>query len=200
MKIVIRFFLGLLTPFIKWTASIYAPYSRKKITGKHYYIYRDLIEVGTVFLTKTNGELSNLINPVNKNIKHGALYVGYIEGIPTVIEAVGKGVIFTDLVTFLTSKDKVIGLKPDFITQDDKIHIGVEAQKRIGLAYDYFFNTNNNAYYCFELIVDIFKSIKPNVILKSVEIIKNYRIYDESTFLEDDRFFKIFDSKDIENE
>lgn len=200
MKWFYQLILKAVTPLIITIGKIYAPYSKKKVTGKEYFIWRDFIEVGTVLLTKTEGELSNLINPVSKDIKHGGLYIGYIDGIPTVAEAVGKGVVFTDLVTFLTTKDRVIGLKPDFLTQDDKAFIPVEADKREGLVYDYLFTSGNSAFYCFELIVDIFKSIKPNVILNTVEIVKDYHIYDESTFLEDDRFFKLFDSRELENE
>lgn len=196
MKTFYDFILKLLRPFVKWWGGLHFPFTRKKVTGIHYYKYRDLIKTGTVLLTKTEGELSNYINPVSKEIKHGGLYIGSIKGIPTVIEAVGKGVVFTDLVSFLTSKDRVIALKPDFITDNDRVMIRQEAEKRKGLPYDYLFRSGNKKFYCFELIVDIFKSVRSNAILKYEEIVKGYKIYDEGTFLNDERFFILFDTKD----
>ena len=112
--------LKFLTPLVRWTGNIYMPFSRKKITGKHYYIWRDEIEVGTVLLTKTRGEFSNIINPTS--IKHAAIDVGRITDseICYVLEALGKGVVLTDLVTFLTKKDIVVGCKPKFIRDKEE--------------------------------------------------------------------------------
>jgi len=112
MDAVYRFILTCLKPFVIWFGSLYAPFTRKKVTGKHYYLLRDEIEVGTVLLTVTEGEFSNLINP--EKLKHAGTYVGNIlgTGVRYVIEAVGKGVVLTDLVTFLTTKDLVVGCKP----------------------------------------------------------------------------------------
>lgn len=186
-----------LKPVTIWVGNLYWPFTRKKVTGYHYFLFRDLIEVGTVLLTKTEGEFSNYINPVSKDIKHGGLYIGQIDGIPTVIEALGKGVKLTDLVSFLTSKDRVIGLKPSFINETDKVFIPTEANKLVGLPYDYYFKSDNKKFYCFELIVNIFKSVKPSVILEKEEIVKEYFIYDESTFLDDNRFIKLFDTKEV---
>lgn len=197
MKYFYNKLLKFLRPFVKWVGNLYWPFTRKKVTGWHYFKYRDLIEIGTVFLTKTNGEFTNYINPASKDIKHSGIYIGKIEGIPTVIEAVGKGVVLTDLVSFLTSKDRVIGLNPNFLDYDDKKYLPLEALKFKGLPYDYLFKSGNKAFYCFELVVNIFKSTVPSAILKTEEIVKGYLIYDESTFLEDDRFKIIFDTKGI---
>lgn len=194
------FFLIVFKPIILLFSKVYISFSKKKVTGRHYFIYRDLIEVGTVLLTKTNGEATNLFNPVSKEIKHAGLYLGYIDGIPTVIEARLKGVQYTDLVTFLTTKDRVIGLKPTYFTKEDKIFTVSEAAKFIGMKYDFLFRSSNKAFYCFELIAEIFKSVRPSVILKTSEVIKGYHVYDEGTFLNDERFFITFDSKDLENE
>jgi uncharacterized protein YycO len=194
----IKKFLQFIKPFTKWIAKIHWPFSRKLITGKDYYKWRDDINVGTVLLSSTYGELSNLFNPAD--IKHGAIYIGYIDGIPSVAEALGKGVTITDLVTFLTTKDRVVGLSPDFLEQDDKVFLTEEALKRVGIPYDYQFSSGNKALYCFELIVEVFKSTKPSVILNREEIVKGHFIYDEATFINDSRFIKLFDSKDATNE
>ena len=95
------YLLSFLKPLIVILGKIGLP--KRKITGKDYFEIRDSIEIGTVFLTKTNYEFTNLINPTG--LKHGAIYIGSINNskIKYVAEAVGKGVVFTDLVSFLTT-------------------------------------------------------------------------------------------------
>lgn len=194
---VYRIILNWATPFVKWWGNLRFPFTKKKVTGVHYFKWRDSIEVGTVLLTKTEGELSNYINPVSSDIKHGGMYIGRIGGIPMVIEALGRGVVFTDLVTFLTTKDRVIGLKPDFhLSNEDKVMLQEEAKKRKGIPYDYLFSKGDKAFYCFELVADIYKSVKPEMVLNREEIVKGYFIYDEGTFLNDPRFKVVFDNKE----
>lgn len=189
--------LSILTPFIMWWGKLHWPFTHKKITGKFYYQWRDSIEVGTVFLTKTNGELSNLINPTE--IKHAGIYVGNLGhgNIYYVLEAVGRGVVLTDLVTFLTTKDIVIGCKPKFIRNKETFEKDLQnfADKVLGLPYDYLFNKDGKAFYCFELAAMALKSVYSELQLKCKEIVKGKRIFDENTFLDDDFFQIIFDSR-----
>lgn len=189
--------LNLLKPFVKWWGKLHLPFTKKKITGKHYYLWRDDINVGDVLLTSTYGELSNLINPAD--IKHAGIYIGYIDGIPTVAEALGKGITFTDLVTFLTTKDVVVNCRANFLERSRAADISIEGYKRLGVEYDYVFSSGNKKLYCFELAVDIFKSMYPNVILKSVEVIKGFKIYDHTTFLDPSHFTVIFDSREVDH-
>jgi len=58
------------------------PFSKKKITGDHYFVWRDQISKGHVFLANTNGVGTNLINPAE--LKHGAIYYG--RGLKSAIE------------------------------------------------------------------------------------------------------------------
>ena len=86
-----RFILKTVKPLVKFTGKIRMPFSRKKFTGDMYYKVKDLIEEGTILLTSTYGEFSNIINPLD--IKHGGIYIGKDEkGIPRVSEALAKGV------------------------------------------------------------------------------------------------------------
>ena len=190
-----NYILKKLKPFIIWTGKIHMPFSRKKFTGKHYYKIRDKIEPGTVLLTTTHGELSNLINPVS--VKHGAVYIGKTtDDICYVTEAVGSGIVKTDLVTFLTTKDVVIGLKPNFLTETDKTLLPGEAVKFIGIPYDYLFEKGKKALYCFENIVSVFKALRPELNYKKNEIVKGKAVYDSSTFLSDKELFTVlFDSR-----
>lgn len=189
--------LTLLKPLIVFIGKIGLP--KRKITGEHYYRWRDDIEVGTVLLTKTNYELSNIINPTE--IKHGGLYVGDINnnGICYVLEALGQGVVLTDLVTFMTGKDIIVACKPKFVRRDLNgfiYSIQSSARRIVGKSYDYLFNADGKAFYCFEAVAHCFKSVYSELQFKSKEIVKGKRIYDENTFLDEDFFEIVFDSRD----
>ncbi len=191
----------ILTPFIKFWGKLHFPFTHKKITGIHYYKWRESIEIGTVFLTKTNGELSNLINPTE--IKHAGIYIGKIDhtDIRYVAEATGKGAVLTDLVTFLTTKDLVIGCKPTFIRDYDKFKYAIQ-DAALGfkdIEYDYMFKIGNKNLYCFELVAECFKCVFPYINLKCNNIAKAKKIYDENTFLDEEFFEVIIDSR-IEDE
>lgn len=189
--------LKFLKPFVIAWGKIHWPFTHKKITGAHYFSWRGSIEIGTVLLTKTNGEFSNIINPVK--IKHAGIYVGDIHntGIRYVFEATGKGAVLTDLVTFLTTKDMVIGCRPIFIRDKKAFSDAVQqfASKSLGVPYDYLFNTDKQAYYCFELAAAGLKYVYSELQLKCKTILKGKRIYDHDTFLDPEFFEIVFDSR-----
>lgn len=174
------------------------PFSRKKITGVEYYLLRDKIKVGDALLTTTRGEFSNLINP--EKIKHGAIYVGDIEGsgVCYVVEAVGKGVRKTDLVTFITTKDLIINCRAKFVEDADKVELMNNAKKIIGIPYDYLFDKKTSkALYCFEAIAYVLKSVHPDIQLKCKQVVKGKSIYSYETYLDNKNFDVIFNSNEI---
>lgn len=196
-----NFILKTLKPFIIFWGKLHYPFTHKKITGKHYYAWRNKISIGTVLLTKTKGEFSNLINPLE--IKHGAIYVGKILGddICYVAESTGRGVVLTDLVSFLTSKDIVIGVEPKFIRNKEIFEVELKdaALKFQGVPYDYMFQHGEKAFYCFEFVATCFKSVYSEIQFKCKEIVKGKRIYDANTFLDKDFFNVVFDSRNEGN-
>ena len=197
MNSIYNFLLKVLKPFIIWFGSLHFPFTHKKITGEHYYKWRDSIDVGTVFLSKTRGELSNILNPLE--IKHGAIYVGKIKGddVCYVAEAVGRGVVLTDLVSFMTSKDTLIAVEPTFLRDEEVFEKSLHAVTGyvLGTPYDYLFQEGGEAFYCFELVQHLLSEIYSGLSLQAKEIVKGKKIYDANTFL-DERFFKvIFDSR-----
>lgn len=195
MKILYNIVLDFLKPFVIFIGKFGLP--KRKITGEHYYNWRDDIKPGTVLLTKTNYELSNLINPTE--IKHAGIYVGNMGSgkVCYVLEAVGKGVVLTDLVSFLTSKDLVVGCRPKFIRSEDTFNYSLHEAARLynGKPYDYLFNKDKKAFYCFELAATCLKYVYSELQLNCTEIIKGKRIYDENTFLDPQFFEIIFDSR-----
>jgi len=194
------FILTAITPFVIVWGKIHWPFTHKKISGADYYKWRDSIEVGTVLLSKVNGEFSNIINPTE--LKHAGIYVGNMGSgeIYYVLEAVGRGVVLTDLVTFITTKDILVGCKPKFIREDSDgfiYAIHEYARKVKGSPYDYLFNSDGKAFYCFELAAMCLKSVYSEIQFKCIEIVKSKKIYSEETFLDTDFFEIIFDSRKV---
>tara|TARA_R110002051_G_scaffold75594_1_gene137435 strand:- start:6808 stop:7404 length:597 start_codon:yes stop_codon:yes gene_type:complete len=190
--------LGLLKPVVIWWGKLHLPFTHKRVTGKHYYMLRDKITLGTVLLTTTRGEFSNLINP--EKIKHAGIYVGELDrdGIKYVLEAVGRGVVKTDLVTFLTTKDLVVGIEPKFLNYDDVARVGDEAKRIIGIPYDYLFEKGSKAMYCFEAVAHIFKLLRPEIQLQCKEVVKGKQIFSYETYLNDkEKFSVVFNSNKV---
>jgi hypothetical protein len=192
------FILKVLRPFVVWWGGLYMPFSRKRVTGRHYYLLRDNIKVGDVLLTTTRGEFSNLINP--EKIKHGGIYVGEIDGdgIKYVIEAVGRGVVKTDLVTFLTTKDLVVNCRPQFLTNVDQVQLTKNAKTVVGIPYDYSFKEGPEAMYCFETVAYLFRSVRPEIQLKMKSVVKGKDIFSYETYLNDSsKFTTVFRSNEV---
>lgn len=132
-------------PVMKRIGMMHLPYTKKKIKARH---YRDFIEVlmpGMVLTATTYGEASNLLIP--GEMKHGAIYVG--DGM--VVEALGHGVVETDLIDFMLSKDHIKLYTPQFCEPEQGVLAAQWARSQIGTPYDYEFQSNNKALYCFEL-------------------------------------------------
>jgi hypothetical protein len=186
--------LTLLRPFIVVFGKIGLP--KRKVTGADYFKFRDSINVGTVLLTKTNFEFSNLINPTE--LKHAGIYVGNVFGdeVKYVFESVGEGAILTDLVTFMTTKDIVVGCE---LRSRNPAQTSQGLPKTVlrfkGIKYDYLFKDGGKAFYCFELAAECLKDIYPGINFKCREIVKGKKIYDHNTFLDDDIFKVVFDTR-----
>jgi len=227
-------------PIVKFIDKAFtAPFSVKKITGDHYYLWRDQIQSGMVFLTNIRGSGSNLINPSDFN--HSAIYFGKglksaiievlndlvyeydqtkdVNLIPVidrlnlfllnhdisdhicyVIEALGKGVVISNLVTFITTKDRVMIFSPKFASLERIKDTPKQTLRHLGLPYDYGFAHDNNAKYCFELVVDAyqddFKDLKLHQKVYSIFGKELYRAYLSDTFTDKDNWMCVIDSKD----
>ena len=226
-------FLLFIAPLVKFIdIKLSVPYYKKKVHGGHYFLWRDRIDEGTVFLTNTLGPGSNLINP--SDINHSAIYFGkglrtYLEtlmeahkenlelvgrwkkiikdydvrdDIRYVIEAVGQGVVPTDLVSFLTTKDLVIGKKATFCSSDLSMDASRVAVYDLGKKYDYSFSHAEDTKYCFEVCADAFENTVQGKRLKRVEYkIFGFKVHD--TFLSDtfqtSDWETVFDSENVKD-
>lgn len=148
------FILNLLKPFLEWASGKHLPFTHKLVTGLDYYKALPVLKPGSIFLTKIKGDLTSVIIPGYWS--HAAIYapqeIGNINEF--VIEAEGPGVIRTDLVSFLTSKDAVMILEP-FLPDDVKSRASEIATEQLGLPYDYAFEfhiSGQKSFYCSELV------------------------------------------------
>lgn len=146
--------LNLITPFLKWSSGKHLPFTHKLITGLDYYQIEYLLQPGDIFLTRIRGELTTLIIP--GFFSHAAIYCpeGAGDVNEFVMEAEGPGVVRTDLVSFLLSKDYVVIRRPR-LTEDQRILAAQYATAQRGLPYDYNFKfsmSGQKAFYCSELV------------------------------------------------
>ncbi len=135
-------------PLTKSIGRFHLPFTKRRVGGVDVLNFLAMSlekdPIGMVLLTRTRGEPTNLMIP--GFWKHAAIYIGG----GNVIEAVGAGVIKTDIITFLTSKDFVVGLEPRFKCKRDLAVTFAKEQE--GLEYDYDFKGKNKAFYCAELV------------------------------------------------
>ena len=113
------------------------------------------------------GEFCDAIEKVTEGYEGANLsHIGMVilsKGGPQVIEATTKGVVMTDLKTFLSrSNDKngdskvIVGRVNE--THSELIPDAVQyAQSLLGKKYDHVFDIKNNTYYCSELVYESFK-------------------------------------------
>lgn len=117
-----------------------------------------------------------------------------------VIEATGKGVIATDLVSFLTSKDLVVGKKATFCSASEAKQASTLSLYDLGKPYDYAFSHDEKAKYCFEVGADAYEKAVKNKVLKRVEYkifgIKVYDVFLSASFETED-WETVFDSRKI---
>lgn len=158
IKILRSLTLKIARPIIKIIGKLHMPYTHKKFRGTDYYEIRDKITPGDIILTTTRGEASNILN--NSNPRHSAIYVGG-NTVKYVVESLGKGVIKTDLVSFLLTKDDVVILRPRNVSKVHRINACNHARTLLGLPYDLEFEVGDEEYYCFELVMESYKHSLP---------------------------------------
>jgi uncharacterized protein YycO len=139
-----RVLMHALTPFSKLLGDLHIAPSHRRCKAKHFRDIFNSASPGDVLLSVMRGELNNLCIPGYWS--HAALYVG--NGV--VVEAVGDGVVESDLIDFVLSKDNVCLLRL-------KENRGAEcacsvAQSMVGRPYDFYFEPGDLSFYCSELV------------------------------------------------
>jgi uncharacterized protein YycO len=143
-----RKILALAYPFLKKIGKLHAPWSHKAIKAKHVMSVLKFVKEGDIFLTRTNGEATNLVIP--SQMKHAAIYVGNAH----VIEAKDPIVVKSNLFDFMMSKDNIMVMRPR-LSDDERLGASAFADTLLGHPYDYRFDIDrkriNDAFYCAEV-------------------------------------------------
>lgn len=140
-------------------------------------------------------EDTGALNRISKILQYGNIQ----DHIPYVLESIEQGVVATDLVTFLTHKDrvKVLALNNADLTEADKERFmslsGLAVLPDLGLPYDYGFTTTNTARYCFELVALGYERAIPGLHLPQEKTLGHYS-YRSTSFTESKDFVLILDS------
>jgi hypothetical protein len=139
---------------------------------------------------KVEAKIDRLIETVTKyEVRDDICYV---------IEAVGRGVIPTNLVKFITSKDLIRIYMPNFgakVMRDAAFN----AIDDLGLGYDFGFSHDDKTKYCFEVVADAYEKASGEK-LKRVEYkffgLKLFETFLSETFSEDPKRWRcVIDSQ-----
>lgn len=157
----------LLKPIIVWVGKIHSPWSEKGAI-KDWYKLVEVLKPGDVILSTTMGHLSNVFNP--GKYKHAIAYIGLENGVPMIIEAIGRGVIKRPLVECISEKDEIAVIRSRDPEIQKKVNFkrGLEwINKQVGKPYDYYFDMNSyhkfSNFYCSELCYYWWKMMNPKL-------------------------------------
>lgn len=145
-------------PLLRFLENIYVKQTNKEHIFSRFYEILSYIKAGDIMLTVSDLHATNLVN-IGK-WKHAIVYSGEIGGIPTVVEAVGEGVVERSLIECLASKDKLIILRPtEKLLHQHQIGEFLEfVRKQVGKPYDYNFDNMTgkklDTFYCSELVYE----------------------------------------------
>jgi hypothetical protein len=225
-----RFWLAFLTkllwvikPVIAWVGRVHVPDMIKPIDGETYYRWVQGLEPGMVFLTETNGEGSDLVDP--GYYKHGAIFFG--TGLKSVLNALTSNQSGAPL----TPDQERLKVVNDSQVSNDSIPYVIEALGTgvratdlitflmrkdraivlephdhslmapaahnavldLGLPYNFEFTVGDQARYCFELVALSYLKVKPSLDISEVSTL-DFRTYRATSFLNSPDFDVVFNS------
>lgn len=121
------------------------PFTRKRIASHDYHAAKEILRLGDILLSRTYGEMANVFIP--GNFTHAAICSNH----GFIVEAIGRGVVESDLIDFMLTKDEVVVMRPRMCPE-----LGPEAAEiawsLVGAPYDYAFVGGNQAFYCSEAV------------------------------------------------
>jgi uncharacterized protein YycO len=149
--------LNTLAPVSRAIGKMHAPFTHKAVNGLDVFSIQQSLVPGAVLLTHIRGEMSNVFIP--GDFTHAAI----VTSNKFVIEATGDGVARKDIITFMTTKDRVVLLYPRFADFEQMSKAAQNAGELIGLPYDFLFTEGNKAFYCSELVTFCYEKVVPNI-------------------------------------
>jgi uncharacterized protein YycO len=168
------------------------PFNKKHITSRDYRTLKEKCIPGTILLSTTRGEITNLFIP--GKYKHAAIVVNENE----VTEAVGKGVIRTDLIDFLMTKDYVIALNPLFAKPSEMKKAAQVAIDQEGKDYDFdIILSDFESFYCSELIYFAYDEVIEGIPFVPREVMGRDTIIPSDFLAAETKFSVIWESDSV---
>jgi len=178
-----------LIPITRYLGNLKTPWTIKMVDGMDYERARKILKPGDVFLTRTLGHLSTIMIP--GYWKHAAIMGPKGD----VLEAIGRGVISNDLVSFMLSKDEVVIVRALFASPEVCLAAAKEAESLVGAEYDYEFSLGNKAFYCAELVYVAFKDASPSMAFTPRERLGIMTVTADDFFEAKKEFSLVYDSR-----
>lgn len=156
-----------------------------QITGKNVKDIIDIIQPGDIILRGYNRYLDGKFipsfpnNKIGKGFSHGAIYIGDFQ----IIHAVGEGVSQISMFDFLQC-DRIAIFRPRS-GQTKAIKIAKKFLKE-NVPYDFAFQRNASALYCFELCAECYPNLKfpTKTVSKLFGLIRKHDVYVAQSFIE----------------
>jgi len=138
-------------------------FKRQNLKADAFNSVREQAKVGDVIFSTSAGFFVNILNP-SKPYKHAGI-ISRVEGCQIIVtEAIGKGVVETDLFDFFENKTMIALYSPNMKADMEIV------QACVGLPYDYLFKKGNKKYYCFELVAYAFKP-NQSIIIERIKVL-----------------------------
>ena len=151
MKHIIKFILWLATPILKWLSPIGMSHLNIDLPEGFYEDLVSRLRPCDVLLTNTPVEATNVINVGKWN--HATLYIGKVDGIPMIREAVGVGVVERSLFDFLKSKNELSLKRNTHLDRWDKYRVLHRSEEMLGWGYNWAFEWGSTSIvYCSQYI------------------------------------------------
>lgn len=154
-----NFLFTVFKPFEILVGKIHAPFSDRLIKGEDFCNFQFDLLPGDIVLSRIRWHLTNLFIP--GFWKHAAIICH--DG--NIIEATAEGVHKTSLFDFVSTKDYLCVLRLKTANRAIPSKASLQAENMIGADYDYEFESNNQAYYCSELVAAAYQ-------LEGIELVK----------------------------
>ena len=150
MQWIRRQILNLLHPLL-WTLGRTRRKSTK-LTSSQFYELSKILEPGDVLVTRTSGNVLNWFIPGFWS--HAVLFVDCDE--QSCVDAVFPKVRRVNLMDLMLHVDHMAIMRPKFATEEQKLAAMVVAESFIGRPYDLVFEPAHDAFYCSELVWQVY--------------------------------------------
>lgn len=193
MKALHRLLLKVVASFSKVAGKIHAPFTHKRMTSEDYRSMKALMKPGDILITSTRGELTTILIPGFWS--HNAIVVDE----NSCVEAIGLGVVKTDLIDFILTRDYAVLMRPKNMSDEQLQKVADFTISKIGAMYDYEFESDNEQFYCSELAYRGLKEVDPKFPFELRERMGQMTVVPEDFWRAADKFDLIWSSKSFRN-